>query len=275
MSETNNIRLIDLSSVLRSKSPKLLKIIPKFVIRWAEKLIHQDELNEILTKHGHHKGVDFATASLKHLKASYDIHGIEKTDRNRRYVIVSNHPLGGLDGIILLEAFGKYFENKVKFLVNDLLMNVDPLRPVFIPVNKYGRQSVDNAVLIHDAYSSDCQILNFPAGLCSRLNNGVIEDLEWKKNFLSQAVKYGRDIIPVYFSGRNSNLFYRLANLRKAIGIKFNFELILLPHEMFRQKKMKFDVFVGDAIPFGKFTSEHNTAFWTNYVREKVYSLKP
>lgn len=275
MNETNNIRLIDLNSVLRSKNPNLLTIIPKFVIRWAEKLIHQDELNEILTKHGHHMGVDFATASLKHLQVNYEVHGIEKTDPNKRYVIVSNHPLGGLDGIILLEAFGNFFEKNIKLLVNDLLMNVDPLRPVFIPVNKYGRQNVDNAVLIHDAFSSDCQILNFPAGACSRLNKGVIRDLEWKKTFINQAIKYGRDIIPVYFSGRNSNQFYRIAKLRKALGLKFNFEVILLPHEMFKQKKMKFDVFVGDAIPFGKFTNEHNIAFWANYVKEKAYSLKP
>ncbi|MEN6618278.1 MAG: 1-acyl-sn-glycerol-3-phosphate acyltransferase [Rikenellaceae bacterium] len=274
MSETNNVQKINLSSVLRSKNPKLLKLIPKFIIRWVEKLIHQDELNEILEKHGHLKGVDFASASLKHLRVSYQVHGLEKTDPGRRYIIASNHPLGGLDGIVLVEIFGMFFDKNVKFVVNDLLMSVDPMRPVFVPVNKYGRQSIDNAKLIHDAYSSDCQILYFPAGLCSRLIDGKVEDLEWKKSFFTQAIKYERDIIPVYFSGKNSNLFYRIANLRKSLGIKFNFELILLPREMFRQKKMKFDVFVGDAIPFEKFSKEKNAAYWINYVREKVYSLK-
>lgn len=275
MGGNNNILKIDVGSVLGSKNPKLLKIIPGFIIRWIEKLIHQDELNYILENYGHLKGVDFASASLKHLRASYRVHGLEKIDKNRRYIIVSNHPLGGLDGIILMEVFGNAFDKKIKFVVNDLLMFVEPLQPIFVPVNKYGRQSEEIANKIHEAYTSDCQIINFPAGLCSRLINGKITDLEWKKSFLNQALKYERDIIPVFFEGKNSGFFYRFANLRKALGIKFNYELILLPHEMFRQKRGKFEIFVGDPIPFEKISKEDTPATWTERIRENVYSLKP
>lgn len=275
MSKTNNILKIDVGSVLGSKNPKLLKIIPKFLLRWIEKLIHQNELNYILENFGHLKGVDFASASLKYMKTSYQVHGLDKLDKNRRYIIASNHPLGGLDGIILMDVFGNAFDKKIRFVVNDLLMFVEPLRPIFVPVNKYGRQSNEIANQIHEAYGSDNQIINFPAGLCSRMVNGKITDLDWKKNFLNQALKYERDILPVYFDGRNSRFFYRFANLRKAIGIKFNFELILLPHEMFRQKKGKFEIYVGNAIPFEKLSHEGSPSFWTNYVREQVYSLKP
>lgn len=275
MGETNNVLKIDIVSVIGSKNPKLLKVIPKFVIRWVEKLIHQNEINDILERFGHLEGVDFASATLKHLRVNYQVHGLEKIDPNRRYIIVSNHPLGGLDGIILMEIFGGIFNKDVKFVVNDLLMLIDPLKPIFVPVNKYGRQSVDIARQIHEAYSSNCQILYFPAGLCSRLIDGKIEDLEWKKSFLSQAIKYERDIIPLFFEGKNSRFFYMIANLRKFFGVKFNFELVLLPHEMFRQKRGKFEIFAGDPIPFEKFSKEGSVAYWTNYVREKVYSLKP
>jgi putative hemolysin len=275
MSEINNVLKVDVGSVIGSKNPKLLRVIPKFIIGWVEKLIHQRELNEMLEMYGHLKGVDFASASLKHMNVSYQVQGLEKIDTSRRYIIASNHPLGGLDGIILLEIFGRIFNKDVKFVVNDLLMYLEPLKPAFVPVNKYGRQSTEIANQIHEAYSSNSQILNFPAGLCSRSIRGKITDLEWKKNFLSQAIKFERDIIPVFFQGRNSRFFYRIANLRKAIGIKFNFELILLPHEMFRQKRGKFEIFVGEPISFEKFSHEGNVAFWTNYVREKVYSLKP
>jgi len=275
MSEINNVLKVDVGSVIVSKNPKLLKIIPKFIIGWIEKLIHQNELNEMLERYGHFKGVDFASASLKHMNVSYTVQGLKNIDTSRRYIIASNHPLGGLDGIILLEIFGRIFNKDIKLVVNDLLMFLEPLKPAFVPVNKYGRQSVEIANQIHDAYNSNYQILNFPAGLCSRLIDGKIVDLEWKKNFISQAIKFERDIIPVFFQGRNSRFFYRIANLRKALGIKFNFELILLPHEMFRQKRGKFEIFIGDPISFEKFSHEGNVAYWTNYVREKVYSLKP
>jgi len=275
MSEINNVLKVDVGSVIGSKNPKLLRIIPKFIIGWVEKLIHQRELNEMLEKYGHFKGVDFASASLKHMNVSYTVQGLKNIDTSRRYIIASNHPLGGLDGIILLEIFGRIFNKDIKLVVNDLLMFLEPLKPAFVPVNKYGRQSVEIANQIHEAYNSSSQILNFPAGLCSRLIDGKIIDLEWKKNFISQAVKFERDIIPVFFQGKNSKFFYRIANLRKAMGIKFNFELILLPHEMFRQKRGKFEIFIGDPISFEKFSHEANVAYWTNYVREKVYSLKP
>jgi len=175
--------------------------------------------------------------------------------------------------LILIEIFGNIF-NGVKFVVNDLLMHVEPLKPVFIPVNKYGRQSVDNAKTIHDSYSSGDQIITFPAGLCSRLVKGKIEDLEWKKSFINQAIKYERDIVPIFFEGRNSGFFYRFANIRKALGIKFNYETILLPHEMFRQRGGYFNIFIGKPIPAERLNNGENASSWAKYIREEVYKLK-
>lgn len=264
---------VDVREVIRGKNPKLLKILPKFLINWVAKLIHQEEINSVLEKSGHLVGHQFASATLEELNIKYRVHNREKLDTTRRYIIVSNHPLGGLDGVIMIELFGKIFP-EVKFVVNDLLYHLEPLKPVFIPVNKYGRQSGETFQMVKESYESEAQILYFPAGLCSRKIDGSIIDVEWRKSYITQAIKYKRDILPVYFSGKNSNLFYRIANWRKKMGIKFNFETILLPHEMFRQKGSTFDIFLGQPVLWEELTTQKDVNQWNQIIRSRVYSLK-
>lgn len=272
--DKTNLR-VDVRSVIKSKNPDLLRYIPGFIINWVERLICQDEINNILDKYGNLKGVPFATATLRELNATYSVSGIDKIANNGRYIIVSNHPLGGFDGMILMDIFGNYFNNKIRFVVNDLLSAVEPLKPIFLPVNKFGKQSVEIAEKTHQEYASDNQIITFPAGLCSRLINGRIIDLEWKKSFVNQAIKYKRDIVPIYFDGKNSNFFYRFANIRKKLGIKFNYELILLPREMFKQRGGKFNIYIGDPIHCEELAHNGTPAEWTAKIRKTVYSLKP
>jgi len=272
MNENENNLRIDIEKVIGSKNPKLLKIIPSFLINFAKKLIHQREINEILEHHGHLKGKAFASAALGDLGIKYRVHGIEKIKKERRYMFVSNHPLGGLDGMILIEVFGEMFEN-VKFVVNDLLMHIEPLKSVFVPVNKYGRQKIDNTKMILEAYDSNAQILYFPAGLCSRMVNGKIQDLEWKKSFVNQAIKHGRDIVPIFFGGRNSTFFYKFANIRKSLGIKFNYETILLPREMFLQRNAVFNIFIGEPVSHEILVTEGSPAYWSERLRREVYNL--
>ncbi|MHC1779502.1 MAG: 1-acyl-sn-glycerol-3-phosphate acyltransferase [Bacteroidales bacterium] len=264
---------IDVESVIAGKNPRLLRIIPRFVIRWLKRLIRQDFINEILSEFGHLKGVEFANAVIKKLNITYKVHGLERIDKERSYIVASNHPMGGLDGVILIDIFGQIFES-VKFVVNDLLYSIDPLKPVFIPVNKFGRQSPEVAKMINESYSGDNQILYFPAGLCSRMTKGIIADLEWKKSYITQAIKYNRDILPVFFEGRNSGFFYKIANLRKRFGIKFNFEIVLLPNEMFRQQNSTFDVYIGEPVSYEELTDGTSAGDWNKKIRESVYSLK-
>ncbi len=264
---------IDIESVIAGKNSRLLKIIPRFLINWLKRLIHQDFINEILDEHGHLSGTEFAGATLKKLNIRYNVHGIDKFNHDATYIIASNHPLGGLDGVVLIDLFGKIFKN-IKFVVNDILYNIEPLKPVFIPVNKFGKQSPEVARMITESYSDGNQVLYFPAGLCSRLTGTKIEDLDWKRSYINQALKYRRDILPVFFEGRNSNLFYRIANLRKWLGIKFNFEIALLPREMFRQRNAEFDVYIGEPVPHERLANEGTAAFWNREIRERVYSLK-
>ena len=276
MESQNKDLKLDISAVIASKSERLAKYAPKFLIRWMKKIIHQDELNRILQYSNGAIDVEFADKVLQWLNVKSNVKFIdrESLDPNKRYIFVSNHPLGGLDGLTLISLFGKTF-GKIKFVVNDILMNVIPMRNIFVPVNKHGRMGKDYGQMIHDAYASDAQMLYFPAGLCSRLIKGEITDLEWKKNFIKQARKYNRDIVPIYFSGQNSKFFYRLAKIRKAIGIKFNIEMIFLPDEMFRQKNSIFDVIIGKPIPISSIDNTKNLQQWCEEIREKCYELKP
>ena len=159
-------------------------------------------------------------------------------------------------------------------LVNDLLLYLSNLRSIFVPINKHGAQGKKNAELIEKAYASDNQIITFPAGLCSRKQNGKIQDTEWKKSFIQKAVEYRRDIVPVFFEGRNSNFFYRLANMRKALGIKMNYEMIYLPDEMFKSKHKTYSIHFGKPIPWQTFDSSRKPAEWAEWVKEIVYNLK-
>jgi putative hemolysin len=214
--------------------------------------------------------VEFATHVLAHLGITYTPHGMEKIDPAGRYIFVSNHPLGGLDGMVLISLIGTIFPD-IKFVVNDFLMHVKPFEPLFIPVNKVGKMSREYAQMINDTYSSDSQILYFPAGLCSRKIKGKITDTQWQTNFLKKAVAHKRDIVPIFFSGRNSNFFYTLAKIRKFLGIKFNIEMLFLPHELFKQKNSSFEIWFGDPIPIGSITPDKSLREWTDIIREKAY----
>lgn len=272
MDTENDILSVDIEKVIRGKSPKLADRMPRFAINYIKRLIHQEEINSLLYANRDYTGVEFATHILKDMNVSYRVHYTGSgPDPAKRYIFVSNHPLGGLDGLILISYIGQHFSD-VKFVVNDLLMHIKPLAPVFIPVNKYGHMNHGNTRLFQDTFGSDAQILYFPAGLCSRLIKGKITDLEWKKTFVTKAVESHRDIVPMFFSGENSRFFYRLANIRKKLGIKINIETFLLPDEMFRKKGSSFDLYIGEPIPYSSITQEHSHKEWCKTIREICYA---
>ncbi len=268
----NDIELIDVDRIFKNKNPRLYNVLPGFILRYIKRIIHQDELNEALVRFKDDKGVDFVRSILDYMNIEYTVTGEENIPGEGRLIFVSNHPLGGLDGLIFIDIIGKRFSN-IRFIVNDILLNIKNLESIFVPVNKYGRQSAAYARKIEDVYRSDNQVLYFPAGLCSRKSGKRIMDLEWKKNFIKKAVDHKRDVIPMYFSGSNSGFFYRLANLRKFLGIKANIELFLLSDEMFRQKGRKISVKIGKPVPYTTFDSSKNQSEWAKYLKDLVYEM--
>lgn len=274
MDSENTILTVDVEKVIRGKSPKLADRLPRFVINFIKRLIHQDEINRLLSDNRDSTGVEFATRILRDLGVTYNVHYTgSRPDPSRRYIFVSNHPLGGLDGMILISYIGSRHSD-VRFIVNDLLMYIKPLAPVFVPVNKYGKMRHDNTLLFQETFNSDAQILYFPAGLCSRLIDGKVTDLDWKKTFVTKAIESQRDIVPMFFSGENSRFFYRLANIRKKLGIKVNIETFLLPDEMFRKKGSSFDLYIGEPVPYTSLTDEHTHKEWCDIIRQKSYATR-
>lgn len=265
--------ILDLDKVLKEKAPKIYNKIPRFAINYLKRKVHIDELNEILRIYADKEGVDFMQSVVGYFNLKLDVYGLENIAQDGRFIFVSNHPLGGLDGICLSAVVGEKYNKKIKYVVNDVLYFIRNLQPIFLPVNKYGRQSKQATATLNEAYDSDDQIITFPAGLCSRKQKGRIYDLPWQKNFVVKAVESKRDIVPVYFDAKNSNFFYRFANIRKSLGIKFNIEMILLPDEMFKNKNTNFSITFGAPIPYSRFDNSRNPSQWAEYVKEIAYNL--
>lgn len=265
---------IDIEAVIKAKAPKASKKIPGFVYRFLEKTICQERMNYILRKYAGDYGVDFARDLLNELNVKIILEGEENIPSEGKFTFVSNHPLGGLDGVSLVAAVGEKYNSKIRFLVNDLLMNVKPLASVFIPINKHGGQAKNAAEVVAQAYQSDNQILFFPAGLVSRLQHGEIRDLEWKKAFIAKTVQFQRNVIPIYFEGHNSSFFYRLAQIRKRLGIKFNIEMVYLPNEMFKCENKTFTIRFGKPISWQTFDKTKTQSEWAEIVKQEVYRMR-
>jgi len=266
------IQFVDVKKVFHQKNPRLAPLIPGFVYRFIKNIVHEDYINEFLRKHGHKQGLEFIEAIIADFNVTTEIIGEENLPLQGRFIFAGNHPLGGFDGMVLMHFLGKKYP-EVKFLVNDILMNLRNLEPLFVPINKHGPHGRDAARKMDEAMRSEAQILTFPSGLVSRRIKGKIEDLPWKKNFIQKAVQYQRDVIPFHFSGRNTSHFYFLANLRKFLGIKSNLEMFLLPDETYRHRNKKLTLIFGKPIPWRTFDHTKSPQEWATWVRNIVYSL--
>jgi len=274
--DSNSVFQVNVREILRSKAPAIYKKMPGIVITLLAKLICQDQLNAILKENALHSltGVPFMENMLHIFGTRLQLYGEENLPAaGHRCIFASNHPLGGLDGICLSVALGKQYENRIRYLVNDILYYVEPLQDIFVPVNKHGAQAKTAVSKLHEAFASDNQIITFPAGLCSRKTKGIIRDPQWKKMFISKAVEYQRDIVPVYFEAKNSNFFYNLANIRTALKIKFNIEMLFLPREMLKKQKAVLSVYFGKPIPWQTFDSSKTPQQWAKELEDKVYNM--
>jgi len=266
------IQQIDIEKVIASKNEKLAKRLPKFILNYIKRILHQDDINAFLRQHGDKIGATYIEALFDYFKYSYTTIGLDNIDPNKKYIFASNHPIGGLDGISLIHATYKKFGD-VKFLVNDILMNLVNIQNFFIPINKHGNLSRDVAKAMDETFKSEAQILIFPSGYASRKIKGKIVDLEWQKNFIVKAKQYERDVIPVHIDGRISNFFYNLANFRKFFGIKANLEMFFLPHESITIKQRHITLTFGKPIPYESFDNSLTPKQWAAKVRSMVYEL--
>lgn len=270
--KSNAIKPINIREVFASKNPSLANVMPGFVYRYITRILHIDFINDFLKRYGHLTGINFVDAVINEFNVKEHIYGLENIPDSGRFIFSSNHPLGGFDGLLLMKTVDKKLGNP-KFLTNDILMNIPQLQPLFVPVNKHGGHSRDAAKILRETYESNDQILIFPSGLASRKIKGKIVDLEWKKHFISKAVQYKRDIIPVFVGGRNTNRFYWLAKLRKFFRIKWNLEMFFLPDETMKHRNTDVSLYFGKPLPYTMFDKSKTHNEWAAYVKELVYHL--
>lgn len=274
--DDKTIFTVDVEQILREKAGAKARRVPRFVLSWLKKIVHQDEVNQFLEQSSHLSGVEWLEACVEYLDMKLDVSGRENlpaSDDGRHYTFVSNHPLGGIDGVALGAILGRHYDGHIRYLVNDLLMNLRGLAPLCIPINKTGSQSRDFPAMVEAGFKGDNHIIMFPAGLCSRRTNGVVRDIPWRKTFVVKSVETQRDVVPIQFGGQNSNFFYTLANFCKRTGIKFNVAMLFLVDEMYKNTHKRFSVKIGKPIPWQTFDKSRTPAQWAAWVQKKVYEL--
>jgi putative hemolysin len=268
-------KTIDIEKILKGKLGSKAKFVPGFLVNWLKRIAHQDEVNAFLWESRDKKGVEWLEECVRYLDMTLEIEGKENLpspDDGRLYTFVSNHPLGGEDGVALGAIIGRHYDGRFRYLVNDLLMNLPGLAPVCIPINKTGSQSRNFPAMVEAGFQSENHMLMFPAGLCSRKKKGVVSDIPWTKTFVSKSVEYQRDVVPIHFSGHNSNFFYRLANFSDRF-LPFNLAMLFLVDEMYKNVHKTFRVSIGKPIPWQTFDKSKSPKEWAQYVRAEVYKL--
>ena len=269
-------KTIDIDKILRDKMGAKAKFVPSFAVNWLKRILHEDEVNQFLWDSRGLSGTEWLTECVRYLDMTLQIEGLENLpdkDDGKLYTFVSNHPLGGQDGVALGSIIGKHYDGRFRYLVNDLLLNLPGLKPVSIGINKTGKQSRDFPRMVEAGFKSDNHILMFPAGLNSRKINGKIHDLEWKKTFIAKSVEYQRDVVPIFFGGRNSDRFYRIARFSDKYVKKVNIAMLFLVDEMYRNVGKTFRVVIGKPIPWQTFDKSRTSIEWAKYVEDMVYEL--
>ncbi|WP_455095100.1 1-acyl-sn-glycerol-3-phosphate acyltransferase [Prevotella koreensis] len=269
-------KTIDVGEILRSKMGAKARFVPSPLVSWLKRIAHQDEVNKFLWDNRELVGTPWLEECVRYLDMTLEVEGEENLppkDDGKLYTFVSNHPLGGIDGVALGSIIGRKYDDKFRYLVNDLLMNLPGLAPLCIPINKTGNQSRNFPTMVETGFKSDNHMLMFPAGLCSRRKKGIVRDLTWKKTFISKSVEYHRDVVPIHFGGQNSDFFYRLANFSDSYLKKVNVAMLFLVDEMYKNVHKKFRVKFGKPIPWQTFDKSKSPMEWAKFVYDRVYEL--
>lgn len=265
----NEVTVIDIDKVVASRAGG--KKIPRFLVNWIKRFIHQDYLNNYLQQGK--LGYEFAEGALSYMDITIEVEGEENIPDKGLFTFAGNHPLGGADALATVAVLGRKYNGSIVCPANDFLLNIKQLREYLIPVNKMGCQARGLGSALEEAFFSQRQVIYFPAGSCSRKIDGIIQDQPWKKSFITKSKASHRDVIPMWFSGKNSPRFYRVDAIRNFLKIKLNLAMLCLPDEMYRCRGKHFTLRFGKPIPWETFTREKKDIEWAAYVREKVYEL--
>lgn len=252
------------------------RYVPKFVVNYLKRITHIDDVNAFLWRHRDLVGTPWLEECMRYLDMKIEVIGRENLpakDDGKLYTFVSNHPLGGIDGVAIGSIIGRHYDERFRYIVNDILMNLPGLAPLCIPINKTGSQGRNIPAMVEACFNSNNHVVMFPAGICSRKIKGVVRDVPWRKTFITKSVEHKRDIVPMHFSGQNSEFFYRLANFSDRYVKKVNIAMLYLVDELYKNRNKSFSITIGKPIPWQTFDRSKTPMEWANFVRSKVYEL--
>jgi len=265
-------KFIDIDKIIEDKNPKLKRWLPKFLINYLKRITHQNEINQIINRTEGMNGFEFCHFVLKEFNITIETTGLENIPKKGNAIFAANHPLGGMDALAIIKEM-EPITTQFKFVVNDILLHLRPLKNLFIGVNKIGTNSKDSIAILNSEFAKEQSVFVFPSGLVSRRKKGSVRDLVWKKTFITRSKKFEKDIIPVFLDGKLSNFFYNLANFRETIGIKANIEMLYLVNELFKQKNKTFKLYFGKPISYTTFSKDRTDLEWADFVKQQVYNL--
>ncbi|MEX1191237.1 MAG: 1-acyl-sn-glycerol-3-phosphate acyltransferase [Brumimicrobium sp.] len=270
---SNQKKLIDVKKVISDKNPKLLKRLPKFIVKYLQRILHEKDVNQFIHEHKDDSPIEFCLSVMKKFNIHLTVEGKENIPADGGAVLAVNHPLGGMDAMALVTVLHEKRPD-IKFVVNDVLLHLENLKPIFVGVNKHGKHVAESLRKVDETFAGDELLCIFPAGLVSRKNGKEIRDLKWRKTFITRSKKYNKTIIPVYIDGALSSFFYNLYKIRKFLGIKANIEMLYLVNELYKQNNKQIKICFGAPIEASQFDNSKNDAEWAEFVKAKVYDLK-
>lgn len=265
--------MFDIESLVSEKYPALAHkpaVLKTPVMQLLRHLFHEEEVNQFLHQHQDLGAFEFTDKVLEHFRISYLVSAREKENipSEGRVVIVSNHPLGTLDGLVLLKLIGEV-RRDIKILANDLLWQFEPLRPLLLPVDNLTQSGYRRTVReVTDCLQQDQAIIIFPAGEVSRASATGIKDGPWQSGFVHFARKTNAPILPIHLNSKNSALFYSLSMIYRPIGG------LMLVNEMFKKHAEDMPVRIGELIPLERFdNNELPLKTRLKLLRKHVYRL--
>lgn len=243
--------MINVEKALTNKYPAFVQKpapVKRSTLFMLRRLIREEEINAFLVQNDDATGFEFIDRVLEYFNFSYTMSNKDRMNipSSGRVLIVANHPLGALDGLALLKAIGEV-RRDVKIVANDLLMNFDPLKSLFLPVDNMGKSTRKRDIArIVGALQNEEAVIVFPAGEVSRAGVTGIKDGKWNSGFIRFARKANAPILPTFIGGKNSSLFYGASYINR------NLSTLLLAREMFNKKSVSIPMKVGEPIPFSQ-----------------------
>ncbi|WP_107037992.1 1-acyl-sn-glycerol-3-phosphate acyltransferase [Brumimicrobium mesophilum] len=266
-------KIIDVKQVIHEKNPKLLKFLPGFIVRYLQRILHEKDVNQFINDHSEDSPIEFCLSVMKKFSIDLKFEGLENVPDQGGAILAMNHPLGGMDAMAMVTILHEKRPD-VKFVVNDVLMHLENLQPIFVGVNLHGGNAAASLKKVDETFQGDDLLCIFPAGLVSRKIDGEIVDLKWKKTFVTRSIKYNKTIIPVFIDGELSDFFYNLYSIRKKLGVKANIEMLYLVNELYKQHHKKIKIKFGPPLQAANFDNSKSHDEWAQFVKDKVYQLK-